>query len=172
MLETILATVLGGAGGALLRLLPEGIGLINTWMKQKTQAADRAHELAVMDKQLEHQRVLQTQKLEEIRTISDSAAELQRIMASVESTKPTGIRIVDIANGLFRPAVSFWIFGIYAMFKTVALVLWAVAMWHEPDVLTQDAWAASFPWFDDDGAMLAGVMAYWFVGRPMEKKAK
>lgn len=162
-MEALLSIITGGFGGALLRLIPEGIKMFNGWQ-------DRKHELAILDKQLAQQAAGHQQRLEEIRVTSEAQTTLAQINGAVVLTKATGNKWVDLANGLFRPTVSFWLFGIYAMFKTMALVLWVKGMWGEAALLTQETWAASFPWFEDDAAMLAGIMSFWFLGRAMEKK--
>lgn len=144
-MEALLSVLTGGIGGALLRLIPEGIKLF-------TAAADRRHELEVMDRQMKMQAQGAQQRLEEVRVTSEAQQTLAQITGAVEATKATGIYWVDLLNGLFRPTVSFWFFGLYAMYKTAGI------------------WNADFDWNEQDMAMLSGILNFWFLNRVLAKK--
>lgn len=143
-MEALLSILTGGFGGALLRLIPEGIKLFQA-------SAERKHELAVMELQLKQQAQGHQQRLEEIRVTSEAQQTLAQIEGAVSVTKATGNYWVDLMNGLFRPTVSFWFFGLYAMYKTVGI------------------WNGGFAWNEQDMAMLTGILNFWFLGRVLDK---
>lgn len=144
-MEALFSILTGGVGGAVLRLIPEGIRL---W----TASADRKHELAILDRQLAQQAAGHQQRLEEIRVTSEAQTAIAQISGAVEATKAIGNYWVDLMNGLFRPTVSFWFFGLYAMYKTVGI------------------WNAEFYWNEQDMAMLSGILNFWFLNRVLAKK--
>lgn len=146
-MEALLSIITGGMGGALLRLIPEGIKLFQA-------SADRKHELKILDLQMRQQAAGHQQRLEEIRVTSEAQQSVAQIQGAVSASKATGIWIVDVLNGLFRPTVSFWFFGLYAAYKTVGL------------------WNGGFSWNEQDMATLTGILNFWFLGRVLDKRGK
>jgi hypothetical protein len=101
----MIVTLLGSLFGFLASLVPDV-------MKMLQDRRDRSHELAILDKQLEQQRLGFSQKLEEIRSHSDT----QQSQA-LYATYRTDIRWVDSFNGSVRPALAYAFFLLYAGVK-------------------------------------------------------
>lgn len=158
MFETLIvhafSLLTGGAGGAILRLLPEGLNLI----KQKMA---NGHELDMMDKQLLIQKEIGSQKLEEVRVVGATQVEVAQIKGTVESTATTGIKFVDTLNGSVRPVITYWLFGLYAAAKTLIIIM----SWGSP-------FAVIIPimWTPTDSSMLMGLLSFWFLGRVIDKR--
>jgi hypothetical protein len=155
----MLTTLLSLFGGGIMRLLPE---LISLWNKK----ADNAHELAMLDKQFQLEQTREASKQAEIAQQGD----IDQMLALLASQKValsaqmqvTGIRIVDILNFLVRPLTTYYFLGMFGIYKAALL---AVAM------ATQNIWQAILQVYTpDDAAMLAGILAFWFVGRVFDKK--
>lgn len=157
MIETLLGTVFGGA----FRLAPELIKVVD-------RKDERKHELALLDKNLEadrlkleaSQRLAETQAEERI-----SAAELQ---AMVEATRAqatqTGVKWVDAMSSLMRPLITFWwVIVLY----TAALAAQFLQM-QAHGVATVDAILRL--WGPDERAIVASIVAFWFVDRSIRRR--
>lgn len=156
MIETILGTILGGA----FRMAPE----ILKWMDRKDE---RAHELAMFDKQLEadKQKGAQAQALAD--TQANAAIGTAEIQALIEGTKAqavqTGIKFVDGINAAMRSLLTFyWCVVLY----TAALIAqFAVLVGHGAS--NTDAILAL--WGPQEKAIVASMIAFWFVDRSLRK---
>jgi hypothetical protein len=159
---TLIGTVLGIFSG----LLPEVVKYFNA--KQ-----DRAHELAVMNLQMEQQKLGFTQHLEEINTQADIKQEELSIQASTPQSLPYTGKWVDyfigfanimlaIASGLVRPTITYCYFGAYAAVKYAQYLMLKV----ETASAAQTIVAL---WSQDDMAMFATVITFWFSSRMFSK---
>lgn len=170
ILGTLFSIVTGGFGGGLLRLIPEGIKFAQNWL-------DNKHEMAKLQLQAELQKAGFQQRLAEINAEEFQQQTLAQIQgATVLTGSKSGIWIVDLLNGLVRPVVTFWYFGIYAMFKTLALALWAISSYKvlvlagfSLDAMLAVLSHGAFPWQDVDMAMLSGIISFWFLGRTISQ---
>ena len=146
----------GGLGGGLLRLLPEGLNLI----KQKMA---NGHELEMMDKQLKIQEAIGAEKLQEAQVVGAAQVETAQVAGAVETTKATGIRFLDVLNGSVRPVITYWTFALYALAKTIVVVVGFQA---------GSGAVALVPilWTAHDSAMLSGMLSFWFLGRVLDKQ--
>jgi hypothetical protein len=146
-------------GGGFMRLLPELLGLWN-------KVADNKHELALMDKQLALAEFKGQDDRQTIALQGDINQTLALLDAQKEALKgqmqPTGIRFVDALNFLVRPLTTYYFLGMYGVVKLAQLAL---------AFQQTDAWHAIIQcWTEDDGSILSGILAFWFVGRVFEKK--
>jgi hypothetical protein len=136
---TILSALLGFIGG----LAPEVIKYFNA-------KADKAHELAIMDKQVEAQKALAGQRLEEINVQGD-VAESVALYKSAE-TKLTGYKwadaIIEMYNSGVRPSITYAFLVFYGAVK----LDWTEVAWDE---------------FDQQTFSL--VLGYWFGQRSAAK---
>jgi len=151
-------TALGAIFGFLGSLLPQ---VLKMW-QQKT---DQAHELALMDKQLEAQKVTGSQRLDEVREVGLSD-ETVAILKAAEP-KLTGVKLVDaflqIVNSLMRPVVVYLYFADYLIIKYATYKLLLAlpgATWEH---------VVTGLWSDFDRAMLGGIMGFLFGNRSMGK---
>lgn len=133
-----LTAILGG----LLGLAPELI-------KYFKARADQKHELEVMKLQIEHTRLLGSQRLEEIQVQRD-ISEAEAAYRFAAPPRASGVRLFDAIvyffNGLVRPLITYWVFAAY--------------------VCNKYGWATTV-WTEFDQGLLAGVASFWFTNRAM-----
>ena len=100
MIETVLGSLVGGA----FRLVPE----VLRWFDRKDE---RKHELKMQDKQLEFQKLMGTQKIEEAQVQYDTAG-IEALKEAIKGQEtPSGIRWVDGFSKPMRPLITFqWVF--------------------------------------------------------------
>lgn len=156
MLETLLGTLFGGA----FRLAPE----VLKWMDRKDE---RAHELAMFDKQLEADKLKGDQQLAQINAQADASIGAAEVQAIIEATKAqamqTGIKWVDALNALVRPLLAMqWLI---LLWPAVIVAGFALAIQHGTDPLV--ALRAAFG--VDEKAMAASVASFWLVDRSLRK---
>ena len=151
--STIISMLVGGLGPFFKRLLE--------FWQDKT---DKAHELALMDKQIQAQKETGKMRLEEVQISSDAQAMIARIEAQ---SNPTGIAWVDAISSTVRPIVTYGLFGLFAMVKTAHLCIAVMAV-REGGATIADA--IPMVWDEPTQALFAGVMAFWFSDRVLLKK--
>lgn len=135
-----MVTLMGAFLGFLGALLPEAMKL---WRDQK----DKAHELAILDRQLAAQEAGHSQRMEAIGEWADVAE-----MQALHATYTTHIRWVDALNGTVRPVLAYAFFLLYAYvkFQQVAYTPWLL-------------------WEEGDRAIFAGIISFYFGQRAMQK---
>jgi hypothetical protein len=150
--------LIGGALGALARLAPEVLKVLD-------RKNERKHELAMNEQQL---KVIELQghiKLDTEQAAADSAQVLEGIKAiqSAYENMKTGFKFADTVSALVRPWVTFMIVHVWLAVKVAAYtqLLHAGLTW---DVAIQSIWGP------DDTAMFSGVVNFWFLGRVFEKR--
>lgn len=156
MIETLLGSALGG----LFRLAPEFM----KWLDRKNE---RAHELAMFDKQIEADRLKAEagQKLAELEAGKViGAAEIQ---ALIEATKAqsqlTGIKFVDAFNSLMRPTITFW--WVIVLQTAVMATTFYLAIDAGKPLLD----AIGLVWGPAEKAIVASIVSFWFVDRSLRK---
>ena len=134
---TLLGSLLGFLGAA----FPD-------FLKLFKEKADRKHELAILQLQLELQKQGHSNRLEEIYVEADIAES-----KALYKTYNTGIRWVDALNGTVRPVVAYCFFLLYASVKIMHF-------------------SADMPWLlwtEEDQAIFAGIISFYFGQRAMGK---
>ena len=151
---TAISAIIGFLGS----LLPQALKF---WQQRE----DRKHELAIMDKQTEAQKVLGTMHLQEVginADVSESAA-----LYKAAEPKITGILWVDAllqaSNSLMRPTVVYLYFGTYLAMKYATYIM----LTKNGD--TPAAQAVMLLWNEFDSSVFAGIMGYLFGQRSMGK---
>ena len=156
----MLMTLLSLFGGGLMRAVPELIGL---WNKK----TDNAHELAMLDKQSELEKTRAGARLDEITTQGD----IDQTLALLDAQKTAltgqmqriGIKWVDALNFAVRPLTTYYFLLMYGLAKLAMFVLALQS--------GISGWEAILKLYDDsDREILAGILAFWFVGRVFDKK--
>ena len=90
-----------------------------------------------------------------------SMMEAQKVALQSQVQK-TGIRWVDAANFAVRPLTTYYFLLFYGLVKLATLI---VAM------RASDPWIAILQvWTENDASILAGILAFWFVGRVFDKQ--
>lgn len=144
-MTTVLATLLGFVSSA----FPD---LLKIWR----DAADRKHELAILQMQMEQQAQGHSNRLEEINVQADIAES-----RALYKTYNTGVRWVDSLNGTVRPVLA------YAFFLLYTSVKWAqISMLLNTATLQE---ALPLVWQMEDQAIFAGIISFYFGQRAMSK---
>lgn len=134
-------TLLGSLLGFISSAFPD---LLKIWR----DAADRKHELAILQMQMEQQRQGHTHRLEEINVQADIAES-----RALYKTYHSGIQWVDALNGTVRPVIAYSFFILYAVVKAMQF-------------------SADLPWLlwtAEDQAIFAGIISFYFGQRAMSK---
>lgn len=157
MILTLLASIFGG----LLRLAPEVFKMLDA-------KDDRAHELAMVDKQIEIQQLTGQQKLGEITTqgqITIDEATLQAISAANTAQAQMAVAAGPLAafiSSLVRPLVTYFVVGLWGSYK-VALVIYTYQATGNAAETMMNVWT------EDDRQVMSMILSFWFVGRVIER---
>lgn len=143
---TLLSTLLGFLGSAFPDLL-----------KLYKDSQDRRHELQILDLQLKQQAQGHANRLEEIRAQAD-ISESQALY----KTYSVGIHWVDALNGTVRPVLAYAFFALYAVTKLLQFSLIDATIPASVHIL----------WQDEDRAIFAGIISFYFGQRAMGKLRK
>lgn len=158
----MITTLLSLFGGGVMRALPELIGL---WNKK----TDNAHELAMLDKQFQLEQTRAAARMDEITAQGDIDQVLKLLDAQKSALEgqmqKTGIKAVDALNFLVRPLATYYFLALYGLAKLAMFVLAIQA-----DI---SGWEAILKLYDaSDRDILAGILAFWFVGRVFDKRGQ
>jgi len=156
MLETLLGSLLGGA----FRLVPEVLKVIE-------RKDERKHELAMLDKNIEADKLhAQSAQLlaETEASRSIAAGELQAMIEGVKAqAAPTGISWVDACNSIMRPLITFyWCIVLY----TAVLACKYVVLVQGGASNTQ---AVLGLFGEAELGIVSSIIAFWFVDRSLRK---
>jgi hypothetical protein len=155
-----LDALVGGALGGLFRFAPE----VLKFMDRK---GDRAHELAMFDKQLAADAQKSAEQLAAINAqhLADADnKDLDALIAAVNvQGAKTGVGFVDAINALVRPVLTFyWCIGLYT---AVLYARWAVL---QGQGVAAEA-AILQLWGPSEMALVASMMSFWFVDRALRR---
>ena len=134
-------TLLGSLLGFISSTFPDLLKLFR-------DSADKQHEITLLKMQMEFQAQGHQERLEAINTNADITES-----AALYKTYTTGISWVDALNGTVRPVIAYSFFILYA----------AVKIMH---------YSADLPWLlwtEDDRAIFAGIISFYFGQRAMAK---
>ena len=137
------STMVGAIVGALSRLAPELLRYLDRHL-------DRRHELAMQDKAIEFEKVRPAgaKFAEMAMTGVETATTLDALKESWKQQFKTGNKWLDGFSVLVRPGVTYALTILY-----IGAVLFGIRTYGT-----------------DDLALYSGVLAYWLIGRPMEKR--
>ncbi len=121
--------------------------------------ADRKHELAILDRQMDLQRQGHTQRLEEIQVQAD-ISESKALYA--HASQPSGVKWVEGLRASVRPIITYAFFILFASVKTA--ILYKLL---EQGVGVKDGLIAV--WNPETQALFAAVMSFWFGQRALAK---
>ncbi len=140
---SIISAVLGFFGS----MLPDLLSIYR-------DTADRKHELDVMKLQMEQQRQGHANKLDAINLEAD-ISETRTLYNTYHST----IRWVDALNATVRPVLAYAFFLLYASVKWMQLSIIGFSL--------EDA--ALILWGQEDQAIFAGIISFYFGQRAFRK---
>ena len=142
-------TLIGALLGFISSAFPD---LLKIWR----DAADRKHELAILQMQMEQQRQGHTNHLEEINVQADIAES-----RALYKTYHTGIKWVDALNGTVRPVLAYAFFLLYFTIKCMQFAM--------VDLASPLPWHMDMLWSVEDQAIFAGIISFYFGQRAMSK---
>lgn len=156
----IAESLLGSALGGMLRIAPE----VLKWFDRKNE---RAHELAMLDREMEFAKVRGEIAMRETEARM-TAAELDAMSEALKeqgATARAAGKWVAAASALVRPIVTYWFVALYSAAKiaAMALAIQQGGAWKE--VLVSS-------WGEQDMAILSMILTFWFVGRVWERSQK
>lgn len=169
ILGTTGATLLGGGLGAILRLAPEVLKLID-------RGNERKHELALLDKNTEAEKARAASGLAEHQLQADTAQITGSLAALQEAIKgqfqQTGIKLVDAINSTVRPILTYGIVGPYVFGKALifAGLLWTGMKTNGLNASEVKA-ALDATYAVADMAIVSGILNFWFLGRVFDKRS-
>lgn len=162
MFEFVGSAAFGGIMGGVFRLMPE----VLKWLDRKDE---RAHELAMFERQVDLELKRGRMKLDEIGAVRDmgnDAGIIDAFRAAIdqqaEMVKVAG-RWMAALSASVRPVLTYYLLGCYGVVK-VCLV-WGA---HASGVPLIQAIPAVYG--NEDVAMLAGVVNYWMLDRSLHKR--
>ena len=151
--------LIGTAIGFLGSLFPELIKLFR-------EKADRIHELAIMDRQMEMTKLGHVQKMEELSVNADISESLA-VYKSAEITL-TGVRWIDglvsLLTSSVRPVLT------YAFFTLYTLVKWG--QYQNLSAMRGDLGFGEILnrlWTPEDMGIFCTIISFWFGSRAMSK---
>lgn len=162
MVDVIGGGILGSLLGGVFRLAPE----ILKWLDKKNE---RAHELAMFDRQCDLEKVRGQIKLDEIGAQRDASIDTGVIAAfnaaidqQAEMAKAAGGWAAK-ASAAVRPLVTYWVWTLYSIaFITLLVITWEV---------TKDAnQLVKLVLTTDFMALLGGITNYWFLDRTLARR--
>ena len=138
-------------------LLGFGTSFLPKVMDYFQDKQDKAHELALMDKQLEQQKVIGAQKLQMVNVEADIRESEALLKHDANLQKRSSQWIVDLAASV-RPIVT------YLLFVEIFVLTWLLAL----DMITTEMYRLVFN--NEMQAVWAAVVSFWFGARTMARK--
>lgn len=145
-------TLLGSLLGFISSTFPD---LLNIWKDR----ADRSHELAILDRQMEAQKLNHSNRLEEIHVQAD-ISESKALYS--HARQPSGVPWVEALRATVRPMITYAFFVLFAMVKIAALFQLLNSGFTVADSLM-------IIWDGETQALFAAVMSFWFGQRALTK---
>ena len=127
--------------------------LLKLWQDKK----DKAHEIAILNIQIERERLGHVQRLEEISTTAD----IEETKALYQSMKPTGVHWVDALNATVRPLITYAFFALYAWVKIPLIMKGTSGDIYSPFYMVI--------WSEMDVAIFCTIITFWFGNRTFSK---
>lgn len=163
MLEILGGGILGSLIGGAFRLAPE----ILKWLDKKNE---RAHELAMFQRQCDLEAQRGAQKLQEIGARHDMAVDagvLDAFKAAIDQqadmVKAAGKGWVASLSASVRPVVTYWVLFLWSFIHAwFAFTAWSTGA--TPKEVFMTMMTADF------AALVAGTINYWFMDRTLAKR--
>lgn len=146
-------------GGGLFRLFPSILEFFK-------QGRDLKHEIALLDKSMELEKLKWEHKEREITATTESIVEgaWANALPYALEVKTSGIRFIDAINASVRPLLTYWwCIILYSAYKLITV---AVAVNQEADLIT----VANLLVTEFDKAVIGSIVGFWFLDRALRKK--
>jgi hypothetical protein len=142
-------TLFGSIIGFLGAMVPDVFSLLRN-------RADQRFEKELLELQLKQQAEGRTERLEEVRLRTDAVE-----ARAIYKTWRSGVAWVDALNGTVRPVLAYAFFLLYAATK---LLQWSLL-----DATHPLPWQVQGLWGEEDQAIFAGIISFYFGQRAMAK---
>lgn len=154
----MLETLLGGVFGGVLRLAPEALKFFD-------RKSERAHELALLNAEMEFARVrgeIEMRKVDAAMAMSEMDAMTAAFKEQGKTAAAAG-KFVAALSALVRPMVTYAFVTAYFVVKaaTFGLALDQGGNWREVIVSL---------WTQDDATIMFTILSFWFVSRTYERR--
>jgi hypothetical protein len=146
---TLLGSLIGFGASAFPELL-----------KLKREKEDRKQQLALLDRQIEQQKLGHIQKLEEL-NVSADIKEMDQVYGY--ANRDSGVRWVEALQSSVRPVITYAFFGLFAAVKLTSL-----ATLLQAEGMTLSA-ALQVIWDGESQALFSTVLSFWFGARALGK---
>lgn len=152
------SSIFGGLLGGVFRLVPEVL-------KYFDAKNERAHELAMQDKQLEFAKLQGLQKIQEAQIQAEAVdiAALKDVL--VAQAKLTGNKFIDFINSFVRPYLAYTMSFLYFGVK----ITYGIALFQEGASSYEIAKSLYTP---DDQALFWGIVNFYFLDRVIRAKSR
>lgn len=154
----MIETLLGGLFGGVLRLAPEAFKLFD-------RANERKHELAMLDREMDLQRLNAESRANEV-AASVTFKEFDAIGEAFKEQSATASRagaFVAGVSALVRPVITYAFVGAYFAVKLASYLIAVEQGGNWKDVLIT-------LWNQDDVSIMFMIISFWFVGRAIDKR--
>ena len=111
---------------------------------------DNAHEIAVLEKQIEAQKAIGQQRIEEVRVTAESA---EAVALYHHASRPTGSKWFDMLNASVRPIITYAFFLLFCGVKIHQMMTVGAVVWD-----------------DETAALFGATLGFWFGHRSLKKK--
>ena len=162
MIELLGGGVIGSLLGGIFRLAPE----VLKWMDRKDE---RAHELAMFERQVDLEKTRGEIKLQEVHAQRDLSVDTGVLSAfksaidqQTEMVKAAGGWVAGLSASV-RPMMTYYVLALYGVVKTAVFVL-ALQNGDPASQVIAKIWTA------DDMTLLCGVVNYWIMDRTLAKR--
>lgn len=151
----MLTTILGSLLGFITSFAPDVLEYFQ-------DGRDKAHELAVLDRQIERDKLQHEHRIREIETEAD-VAQMQAIYEHDMALRPRPGGLIAALRASVRPTITYAFFLLFAAVKLSGL--W-VLITVEGMLLAQ---ALPAIWDAETEALFAAILSFWFGRRALEK---
>lgn len=147
-------TLLGSFLGFIGSLVPEVFRLTQ-------DRRDKSHELEILKLQMQQQQQGHTERLREINVQADIAES-----ESLYKTFYSGNVSTDKFNSIVRPVIALGFFALYSLLKFFAFYSFSNFSATPFSIIYQTLWT------EEDAAIFAGIISFYFGNRAMSKRMK
>lgn len=144
--------------GSVIGFLASSIPAVLNFFKERS---DKKHELILLDKQIEMQKLLGNQRLDEIQVQGD----IQQIQSAYQfANKPTGIRWVEMLQASVRPIITYAFFALFCYVKII-LIGWLFYVYIKDIYYFSFYDYTSMVWDSESKTIFATIVTFWFGSR-------
>lgn len=147
-------TLLGSIIGFLSSILPQ---ILKTWQSKQ----DQKQELAIMDRQIENQKLLHDQKMQAINLNAD-ISQNQAIYSHDSNLK--GSNWIESLRASIRPIITYCFFLLFSFVKIGALYWLIFINEVQASVAIQEIWD------EETQILFSAVISFWFGSRSINNR--